>query len=91
LYGSSEEDQNPIRTWRDGKLKADTFSEGRLLGQPPGVCVMLVMYNRFHNHVVDMLAAINDEGRFTAPKPGCENEEEKLLKRDNDLFQTARL
>lgn len=91
LYGSSEKDQNGIRTWKDGKLKADTFAEERLLGQPAGVCVMLVMYNRFHNFVAENLAAINDEGRFTMPREGSETYEADLLKRDNAIFQTARL
>lgn len=91
LYGSSEEDQKKIRTFKDGKLKPDTFSEERLIGQPAGVCVMLVMYNRFHNYCADNLALINDEGRFTPPREGSETYEADLLKRDNDLFQTARL
>ena len=30
-----------------GLLKPDTFAEDRLLRQPPGVCIMLVMYNRY--------------------------------------------
>lgn len=57
LYGSVEEEQKLVRTFKDGKLKPDCFSEKRLLGFPPGVCVMLVMFNRFHNYVVTQLAA----------------------------------
>lgn len=75
-----------------GLLKPDTFHEKRLLGQPPGVNIMLVMYNRFHNYVADMLLKINEGGRFTLPP--ARNEQEKkavLAKQDNDLFQTARL
>jgi len=52
---------------------------------------MLVMYNRFHNYVADQLAAINDEGRFTMPRQGSETYEADCLKRDNAIFQTARL
>lgn len=59
LYGSCVEDQLAIRTMERGFLKPDTFHEKRLLGQPPGVNVILVMYNRFHNHVAEMLLKIN--------------------------------
>ena len=52
---------------------------------------MLVMYSRFHNYVSDNIAAINEDGRFTMPAQGDPNYEQKLKKRDNDIFQTARL
>ena len=75
-----------------GMLKPDTFHEKRLLGQPPGVNVMLVMYSRFHNYVADVLLKINEGGRFTLPPTKAEKEKkEALAKQDNDLFQTARL
>ncbi|PVH91358.1 prostaglandin G/H synthase 2/cyclooxygenase 2, pgh2/cox2 [Periconia macrospinosa] len=92
LYGSSLEDQIQIRTMKRGMLKPDTFHEKRLLGQPPGVNVMLVMYSRFHNYVADVLLKINEGGRFTLPPTKNEKEmKEALAKQDNDLFQTARL
>jgi hypothetical protein len=92
LYGSSLKDQLEIRTMERGLLKPDTFHEKRLLGQPPGVNIMLVMYNRFHNHVAEMLLKINEGGRFTLPPTKDENDKKKALaKQDNDLFQTARL
>jgi len=76
-----------------GFLKPDTFSEKRLLAQPPGVNVMLVMYNRFHNYVADILFKINEGNRFPEPPKDLSEEElaahEKRL--DEDLFQTARL
>jgi hypothetical protein len=75
-----------------GKLKPDTFHEKRLLGQPPGVNVMLVMYSRFHNYVADILLKINEGGRFTVPATRTPEESAKALaKQDNDLFNTARL
>ena len=93
LYGDTQEDQNLIRTFKDGKLKADCFSEERLLGFPPGCGVMLIMLNRFHNYVVDQLALINENGRFTKPNEGLTHEmaEKSWAKYDNDLFQTGRL
>ena len=87
LYGSNQKEQNRVRLGRDGLLKPDTFHEDRLLGQPPGVNVLLVLYNRFHNYVATMLKEINEDERFTLHK----DDEESRAKLDNDLFQTARL
>jgi hypothetical protein len=93
LYGSSVVEQMEVRTRRRGLLKPDTFSEKRLLAQPPGVNVMLVMYNRFHNYCADILFKINEGNRFPAPADGLSEKDleahEKQL--DEDLFQTARL
>ncbi|KAI0018620.1 linoleate diol synthase [Xylariomycetidae sp. FL0641] len=93
LYGSNQAMQDAVRTFRDGKMKPDAFADERLLGQPPGVGVLLVMFNRFHNHVAANLAAINENGRFTPPAPDLEGERAAAAwkKHDNDLFQTARL
>ncbi len=93
LYGSNQEEQDQMRTHKDGKIKPDCFSEKRLLGFPPGVGVLLIMYGRFHNHVVDELARINESGRFKKPRDGLPEEEAKVAsaKYDNDLFQTGRL
>ena len=66
LYGSTEEEQNAIRTMKDGKLKPDCFSDSRILGFPPGVGVILIMFNRFHNDVVDNLAKIDEMVDFRA-------------------------
>ena len=67
LYGNNQDEQNAVRTFKNGKLKPDCFSAKRILGFPPGVGVMLIMFNRFHNFVVTQLAEINEGGRFTKP------------------------
>lgn len=67
LYGSTMDEQKLVRTFTDGKLKPDTFSEARVLGLPPGVGTLLICYNRFHNYVVGELASINERGRFSQP------------------------
>ncbi|KAF8465354.1 heme peroxidase [Kalaharituber pfeilii] len=96
LYGNNAEDQRKMRTFKDGKLKPDCYSEKRLLGFPPGVGVILIMFNRFHNYAAEQLAAINENGRFD-PKIDHRNRnrEEALAqaeaKREEELFQTARL
>lgn len=77
-----------MRTFKNGKLKRDCFSERRILGQPPGVGVLLIMFNRFHNFIVEKLALINENDRFHTPEEG---DEEATAKYDNDLFQTGRL
>lgn len=48
LYGYTMDMQRAVRDdkFKLGLLKPDTFAEDRLLRQPPGVCIMLVMYNR---------------------------------------------
>ncbi|KAF1966227.1 heme peroxidase [Bimuria novae-zelandiae CBS 107.79] len=99
LYGSNQDEQNLMRTFVDGKLKPDSFSEQRLLLFPPGVGVLLIMFNRFHNHVVENLALINEGNRFPKPVAPEDDKVEKqaeaykaqLAKYDNDLFQTGRL
>ena len=47
LYGDVKEEQDLVRTHKDGKLKPDSFSEPRLQAFPAACCVLLVMLNRF--------------------------------------------
>ncbi|RDA87814.1 hypothetical protein CP532_2958 [Ophiocordyceps camponoti-leonardi (nom. inval.)] len=93
LYGRTKEACASMRTFKDGKIKPDSFAERRLIAIPPGVCVMLVMFNRFHNYIADSLAEINDTNRF--PKPGADLKGEEASaawkKYDEDLYQTSRL
>jgi hypothetical protein len=99
LYGSNQAEQDIMRTGENGKLKPDCFSEARLLYFPPGVGVLLIMFNRFHNYVVENLAAINEGNRFPKPTPPADAKDKeakkaydaKLKKFDEDLFQTGRL
>ncbi|KAK2798076.1 hypothetical protein FQN51_007895 [Onygenales sp. PD_10] len=87
LYGSSREDQEKVRLMSKGMLKPDTFHDERLIGQPPGANVLLVLYNRFHNYVAETLLLINEGGRFTLRG----DDEAAHAQLDEDLFQTARL
>ncbi|MCJ1396496.1 hypothetical protein MMC18_009386 [Xylographa bjoerkii] len=94
LYGHNLEEQNTIRTFRNGLLKPDAFTEKRLLGQPPGVCALVIAFNRYHNYVVKELAIINENDRFGLPvglEPADDGYGIAQAKRDNDLFQTGRL
>ncbi|KAN0083249.1 hem peroxidase [Elaphomyces granulatus] len=93
LYGDNQADQNLMRTFQDGKIKPDCYSEVRLQAFPPVCSVLLVMLNRFHNYVVEQLALINENDRFTKPRPNLKADDAKKAwaKYDNDLFQTGRL
>jgi hypothetical protein len=105
LYGSNQAEQDLMRTKVDGKIKPDCFSEARLLFFPEGVGAMLIMFNRFHNYVVENLALINEQNRFPKPaakapeatgdekkdKASHEKWEASKRKYDDNLFQTGRL
>jgi hypothetical protein len=103
LYGSNKAEQDMMRTRSDGKIKPDCFSEARLLFFPPGVGALLIMFNRFHNYVVENLALVNECNRFarpSAPQTSGDEEKDKAAdakfekakgKYDEDLFQTGRL
>lgn len=101
LYGSNHEQQMSVRTLRDGKLKPDTFCDKRILGFPPGVGVFLIMFNRFHNHVVTNMAKIDEGGRFSSilhGHSGFKGSQDAngsmptpVELYDEALFQTARL
>lgn len=101
LYGYDKASQETVRS-KDPKcpgfLKPDTFADRRLLLQPPGVCIYLIMYNRFHNYVAEQLLSINENGKFSLPSNWKDIQQKNpelfsrmLKKQDEDLFQTARL
>lgn len=89
LYGSNSDEQRLMRTFEDGKIKPDCFSEKRILGFPPGVGAILIMFNRFHNYAVENLAQINENGRFTKPAKNAPKKD--FVNYDEELFQTGRL
>lgn len=88
LYGSSREEQECVRMFNAGQLKQDTFCDTRLETFPPGVSVLMVCFNRFHNYIVQQLAIINEGDKFPVPDQA---DTAAVAKYDNDLFQTARL
>ncbi|KAI0923759.1 hypothetical protein AcV5_009223 [Taiwanofungus camphoratus] len=95
LYGNNRDMQNKIRV-RDGRglLHPDTFAEDRLLLLPPAVCVLLVLFNRNHNYIAKMLLQLNERGHFQDPTSIPTSDPQrasKLLKQDEEIFQTARL
>ncbi|KJZ74142.1 hypothetical protein HIM_06373 [Hirsutella minnesotensis 3608] len=93
LYGQSKEAIDSVRSFKDGMLKPDTFADSRLIGNPPGVAILLIMFNRFHNHVAANLAEINESNRFPKPPSHLDSNAAAAAwqKYDEELFQTARL
>lgn len=83
LYGANETEQKTMRTYEDGRIHPDCFADRRVLGFPPGVSVLLIMFNRFHNDVVKNLAEINEGGRFTPPIKG----NPKYARYEDPLYQ----
>lgn len=93
LYGSNQAGQNLMRTFESGKIKPDCFSQKRILGFPPGVGVLLIMFGHFHNFVVEQLAMVDESGRFSSIRRPHDREpsNDTETRYDNAPFQTARL
>jgi len=87
LYGNNVEMQNPVRTFREGLLKPDSFADSRITLQPPGVGTMLILFSRNHNSIAQKLLEINERGRFSLK----DHSRDSIKKQDEDLFQTARV
>ena len=56
LYGRNLIEQKSMRQFKDGLIKVDCISLKRVSLLPPGVGVLLIMFNRFHNYVAVKLA-----------------------------------
>ncbi|KAJ7079447.1 heme peroxidase [Mycena belliarum] len=90
LYGTDQASQDTVRERRVGRglLHPDVFAEDRLALLPPAACALLVILNRNHNYVADMLLKINERGAWRNPPP---EEQHARAKQDEEIFQTARL
>ncbi|KAF8209473.1 heme peroxidase [Mycena galopus ATCC 62051] len=90
LYGINQATQDLVRNKAEGRglLYPDSFSEERLIFLPPAASALLVILNRNHNYVADMLLKINERGRWVDPPP---SDEKLRAKQDEEIFQTARL
>ncbi|KAF7358979.1 Heme peroxidase [Mycena sanguinolenta] len=90
LYGINQATQDLVRNKGEGRgvLYPDSFSEERLVFLPPAASALLVILNRNHNYVADMLLKINERGRWTDPPP---TDEKLRAQQDEEIFQTAKL
>ncbi|KAJ6549816.1 heme peroxidase [Mycena capillaripes] len=90
LYGINQATQDLVRDKKQGRglLFPDTFSEERLSFLPPAASALLVILNRNHNYIADMLLKINERGTWNDPPP---EDPTHRVKQDEEIFQTARL
>ncbi|KAJ7745980.1 heme peroxidase [Mycena metata] len=88
LYGVDQDAQDRIRDKQGlGMLFPDVFSEP-LIFLPPAASALLVLFNRNHNYITDMLLKINERGRWSEPPPA---EPRLKAQQDEEIFQIARL
>jgi linoleate 10R-lipoxygenase len=90
LYGINQATQDLVRDKSQGRglLYPDTFSEERLTFLPPAASALLVIFNRNHNYIAQMLLRINERGTWSDPPP---MDAAALAKQDEEIFQIARL
>ncbi|KAF7343790.1 Heme peroxidase [Mycena sanguinolenta] len=90
LYGINQTTQDLVRDKSQGRglLYPDTFSEERLTFLPPAASALLVILNRNHNYIAQMLLHINERGTWSDPPP---TDATALAKQDEEIFQIARL
>ncbi|KAF2663783.1 heme peroxidase [Microthyrium microscopicum] len=87
VYGNTEKEQVRVRTYEDGFIYPDSVASERIMMMPPGVVAVAVLFSRNHNHIVENLLSINEDGKYK--KLDQLNAEEKKAQ-DEDLFQLAR-
>ncbi|KAJ7924221.1 heme peroxidase [Mycena leptocephala] len=90
LYGINQATQDLVRDKSQGcgLLYPDTFSEERLTFLPPAASALLVILNRNHNYIAQMLLRINERGTWSDPPP---TDASAFAKQDEEIFQIARL
>ncbi|KAJ7055860.1 heme peroxidase [Mycena amicta] len=91
LYGINQDTQNRVRDKAQGRglLYPDVFSEERLTFLPPAASAILVLFNRNHNYIAEMLLKINERGTWTDPPP--KDDDKARAKQDEEIFQIAKL
>ncbi|GJJ14696.1 hypothetical protein Clacol_008963 [Clathrus columnatus] len=90
LYGVDMDEQKTVRRFDGtGRLYDDTFADIRMLGMPPPVPALLVVFNRNHNFIADRILRINEYGKYEFdPLP---SDPKKLRDQDDEIFNRARL
>ncbi|KAK6833418.1 Linoleate diol synthase [Apiospora arundinis] len=78
LYGKISAEEARVRKYSGGLLKDDKFASVEAMLLPPGVRILLVMFNRFHNYVATGLLAYGTHQ--------CD----LRLEKDDALYQMAR-
>ncbi|KAF8316120.1 heme peroxidase, partial [Clavulina sp. PMI_390] len=93
LYGNTQAHQDKMRVVDGrGKILPDCFAETRLVNLPPGVTALIIIFNRNHNWIADMLLSINERGLWNQDIAEVQAGDPELLKKqDYEIFNTARL
>lgn len=89
LYGVDMAEQQTIRQFDGtGRIFEDTFADIRMLGMPPAVAGLLLVFNRNHNYIADRILHINEFGTYSSdPLP---SDPKKLRDQDDEIFNRAR-
>jgi hypothetical protein len=87
IYGNNQEEQDKVRTFKQGLLYPDTLASDRIFQMPPGVIALLIMFSRHHNYLANRLLDVNETGKY---KAWDDLDEEGRKWQDNDIFQLTR-
>ncbi|KAK2467669.1 hypothetical protein APHAL10511_000524 [Amanita phalloides] len=88
LYGVNETESSTIRM-KDGHgmLWPDSFCEDRIAMFPDAVAALLILWNRYHNHVAKQLLLHNEHGEWSDPS---ELTFDQCSTQDDQIFNVAR-
>ncbi|KFY05512.1 hypothetical protein V492_08483 [Pseudogymnoascus sp. VKM F-4246] len=87
IYGNNAEEQKRVRTYEQGKIFPDSIASERIMMMPPGVVAVLLLFSRNHNHIVENLLSVNEDGKY---KDWDSLNDEQKAWQDEDLFQLTR-
>ncbi|KAF9465862.1 heme peroxidase [Collybia nuda] len=88
LYGDLPSQKDEIRDKGQGRglLHPDCFADTRMLFLPPAAAVLLVLFNRNHNHIAQELLTRNEKGVWSNPPPV---DPATRTKQDDEIFENA--
>lgn len=64
LYGNTEKEQKPVRTFKNGTIWPDSVASDRIMMMPPGVVAVLILFSRNHNLIAEGLLSVNENGMY---------------------------
>jgi hypothetical protein len=64
LYGNTDNEQQRVRTYKDGLIFPDSIASERIMMMPPGVVCVLLMFSRNHNTIAKNLLLVNEQGKY---------------------------
>ena len=64
LYGNTDNEQQRVRTYKNGMIFPDSIASERIMMMPPGVVCVLLMFSRNHNLIAKNLLLVNEQGKY---------------------------